>query len=341
MTAGTCAICDAGTEAGDRHCPECGADLDAAVVEIGRLGEPSPPVGDRLAGRPRLAAIGACVVLVAAATWFLSASPRPDGDAAPGRSAGAAATEPPPTPTEGRDAAGGNPATARPTGAASAEPIDPTLLPDLAASHLAVAGGTTLHLLDLHTGTWTGRRLQNTPSAVYGVAGGVVMAGLAGGRVAFAPADGGAPVALGGSGSELLRIDDDGVIVRRWTAGPSRILSIAFDGGIRWRFDTPPGTTLVGVTAGGEVLMEAAQQVVTVDPFTGAARPIADARRERADETPLGRPDTATDADGMAVALEDSALVFRSGDGSVAATVASPVPHGPARLALIPAGSGR
>jgi hypothetical protein len=290
MASGTCAICDTEARVGDRCCRACGADLEVLVIDLGSRDEPSPGrTGSPVRSGPRsVAALLAGLVLLGATTWWLLADDGPTADdaAAPASVARPTATGADSAPPVGLDGAD-EPADRRAGPALRTEAsasgsgsgvvaVDPTQLPDVAATHLAVAGDRRLYLLDLTTGDWSWRDVQNTPSSMHGVGGGVVMTGLVGGRLAFAPADGGALVALGGAQNELLRIDDRGVVVRRWSASPPDIVATTFDGERRWSYRPPPGMEAIGATSLGEVIVQAGETIIGIDPSDGTTRPIID-----------------------------------------------------------------
>ncbi len=293
MAVGTCAICDAETAAGDRYCSSCGTAVGATVIDLDpdRAGVAGPAriaTGGhtRRLGKHALTALAVLVVGVGA-WWFVAAGDGPDPSAVPVSERPTPEASTPtsavsPVPPGDEDAASAI-EPERSTGrsdtmssAAGADPIDPAMLPALDASHLAVAGADGLYLLDLQTGRWSRRDLQNTPSALHGVDGGVVMAGFIGGRLAFAPADGGTPIALGTSDNELLLVGDRNVVVRRWKIAPSEILSVGLDGRSQWVYGPPLGTSTIGVTSESEVIVQAAQTIVGVDPITGTTRPVAE-----------------------------------------------------------------
>lgn len=236
----------------------------------------------------------ACMILLAAATWWLLADDgrTTDDDAAPASVARPTATSADSTPPVGPDQAD-QPADSQvgptlrsdattPDGGSGSDAgsgivaVDPAQLPDLAATHLAVAGDRSLYLLDLAAGDWSGRAVQNTPSSMHGVDGGVVMTGLVGGRLAFAPANGGTLVPLGSAQNELLRFDDGGVVIRRWSASPPEIVATTFDGTRRWSYRPPPGMQAIGATSGGEVIVQAGETVIGIDPTDGTTRQIID-----------------------------------------------------------------
>lgn len=286
MASAPCAICAAETRVGDRSCPACGADLEALFIDLGPAGEPRPvrSGSPSRSGRRRTPAALAFLILLGATTWWLLADDGRTADdaAAPASIARPTATVAAPTPRVG-PADGDEPADDRaaatqgsPASGSGAAAIDPTRLPDLAATHLAVAGDRRLYLLDLTTGNWNVREVQNTPSNLHGVGGGVVMTGLVGGRVAFAPADEGALIALGSAQNELLRIDDRGVVIRRWSASPPDIVAITFDGERRWTYRPPPGMGAIGATSTGEVIAQAGETIVGIDPTDATMRPIID-----------------------------------------------------------------
>lgn len=236
----------------------------------------------------------ALLILLGAASWWLLADDGRSADdaAAPTPIARPTTTAPAPPvapadadePADDRAAATpGSDASTSASGLGSASgsgsgvrAIDPAQLPDLAATHIAVAGDRRLYLLDLTTGDWNVRDVQNTPSNLHGVGGGVVMTGLVGGRVAFAPTDGGSLIALGSAQNELLRIDDRGVVIRRWSASPPDIVATTFDGERRWTYRPPPGMEAIGATSTGEVIVQAGETIVGVDPTDGTMRPIID-----------------------------------------------------------------
>lgn len=163
-----------------------------------------------------------------------------------------------------------------PAAGATVTSIDPAQLPEMEATHLAVAGDRRLYLLDLRTGDWSGRDVQNTPSTVHGVDDGVVLTGLVGGRLAFAPVGPGALIALGSAQNELLRIEGGGVVIRRWSASPPDVVATTFGGEQRWSYRPPPGMDVIGATSAGEVIVQAGQAIVGVDPTDGTTRPITD-----------------------------------------------------------------
>ena len=290
MASGTCAICDTDARVGDRSCRGCGADLEALVIDLGARDEPPPASTGSPArsGTRRTPAVLACLILLGASSWWLLADDGPTaGDgAAPTSVARPTATvvEPAapvgPTQADGEadDRAGGTQGSDTSTSdpGSGVTPIDPAQLPDMAATHLAVAGDRQLYLLDLATGDWIGRDVQNTPSNLHGVGGGVVMTGLVGGRLAFAPTDGGALIALGSAQNELLRIDERGVVIRRWSASPPDIVATTFGGERRWSYRPPPGMEAIGAASSGEVIVQDGETIVGIDPTDGTTRPIID-----------------------------------------------------------------
>ncbi len=268
-----CQACGATAPDGTKFCPDCGVPSGPEYVALAAEGGPPVPTSPRFGLSRAIAplAVAGLLGLGGLAVFGGSDATQPVVERAEPEPPTQSLAEATPTPQPTAAAA---PTPAPDEEAIDLAPVDPAALPPTAATHLAVATGSSVYFLDLAQGIWTtidtGRRLSILGGAIEGAStglnafgDGVLVQAEPNGRLLYVTPDDEPEAITTGTGARLMGVRDGLVFVEDATtfAPDVRIVAIGVDGEVAYDLALPQRAGAVGLTRSGQVVVQAGTRV--------------------------------------------------------------------------------